>query len=495
MRASGVAPLRGSYVANAALVLLALCPQIVVSTALDLLEPSIARGLHAGRSMLGLASPLADGGYALGAVIAADLSARFERRALFFVCEGGFVAGAALVALAPSAALVVAGSALAGLATGTLLVVATPSIVMDFPTAKVPVTGVVFLMGFFGATTLGPVLGGIVGHTGLWRPFYGALAAAGVANLALAALVVPVDPPAMPGRRIDVLGLALAAAGTGLAFVGSAALVAGPERPLGWSLAALGLAALAALLVQQYRSDDPFVPVKPLSTAMPLLGLGCAMVSGAAFVALLDLIETVMVRGRHASPLAVGLTLWPAILGAVVAAGVFRMLFRTRLIPVLALGGMAALVAAGALVATDPLVAGSAGVAAIALALGLGAGATVSPSLFLASFGVPAEQIGPTFALVELLRSAAAFLPGPVVMGIALSAAMGSARTATPRVAPMLAAAHVGAWTIAGLTALGALGLVVAFRRFGLELRRPDLQAWHDGTGLALPSPDVAEAA
>ncbi|WP_326609305.1 hypothetical protein OG949_03115 [Streptomyces scopuliridis] len=46
----------------------------------------------------------------------------------------------------------------------------------------------------------------------------------------------------------------------------------------------------------------------------------------------------------------------------------------------------------------------SAVVPVAALFLGFGAGAGVTPGLFLAGFSVPSAQIGPTFALVELLR-------------------------------------------------------------------------------------------
>lgn len=485
-------PLRGSYAANAALVLLALCPQLVVSTALALLEPTIATGFGVERGDLALAGAMADGGYALGAVLAADLSVRFERARLFAACQTAFVLGAVVDALAPNVGIFVAGAALCGLATGTLLVVATPSIVRDFPVPKLAVTGAIFLVGFFGATTLGPLIGGTVAHLDAWRGFYGVVALAGAVNVGLGRLVVAPTPPKEPDRAVDTVGVALAVAGTALAFYGSVVLETGPEAPVGWACAALGLGSLGALLVQQYRSDDPFVPVKPLSTSLPVLGLACAMISGAAFVALLELVETLLTQGRGTPALAAGLELWPAVAGAAVAALVFRALFASAFVSLVALGGMLALALGSAVLGAGAFESGSVSVEVGAALLGLGAGATVSPSLFLAAFGVPLKQLGPTFALVELLRSAAAFLPGPVLLGFALAAARGSVPGAPPLLAPMLAVARIGAWLIAGVLAATALGLVVAFRRLGLALEPPDLTAWHDRDELALASPDVS---
>jgi len=486
-----VTPLRGSYAANAALVLLALSPQLIVSTALALLEPTIAASFNVARGDLALAGAMADGGYALGAVVAADLSVRFERARLFAACQTAFVLGAGLDAFAPNVTVFVAGAIVCGLATGTLLVVATPAIIQDFPVSKLPVTGAIFLVGFFGATTLGPLVGGAVAHLGAWRVFYGLLALVGASNVVLGRLVVAPKPPKEPDRAVDAVGLALAATGTALSFYGSIALEADPGDLLGWSCAALGLGSLGALLVQQYRSDDPFVPVKPLSTSLPVLGLACAMISGAAFVALLELVETVLTQGRGVPALAAGLALWPTVAGTALAALAFRAVFASAFVPLVALGGVLALALGAAVLGAGAFEPGSASVGVGAALLGLGAGATVSPSLFLAAFGVPSKQLGPTFAVVELLRSAAAFLPGPVLLGFALATSRGGVPGAPTLLAPMLVVARIGSWTIAGVLVFAALGLVIAFRRFGLTLVPPDLVAWHDRDELALASPDV----
>ncbi len=171
----------------------------------------------------------------------------------------------------------------------------------------------------------------IVAQADAWRLFFGLLALIGILNLGLGLLTVDEQPPQNPERPIDVLGLALAAVGTVRAFYGSYDIETGnPSSPVAWTIAGIGLLALVALLVLEYRSDDPFIPVKPLSTSLPVLGVVCAMVSGAVFVALLELMETLFAQGRHLEPLASGLLFWPLIIGTGLAAFVFWRLFTTK---------------------------------------------------------------------------------------------------------------------------------------------------------------------
>ncbi len=83
-----------------------------------------------------------------------------------------------------------------------------------------------------------------------------------------------------------------------------------------------------------------------------------------------------------------------------------------------------------------------------AVLLGYGAGAGVAPGLFLAGFSVPSSKIGPTFALVELLRSEAAFLLGPVLVALAISVGLpGGIRLAI--------AITLGFVVVSGLTLVG----------------------------------------
>jgi len=395
---------------------------------------------------------------------------------------------------APGLELFIAGRILQGLGTGLLLVVVAPPIVNNFPSTRMPTTAATFLIGFFGATAAGPLIGGIVAQADAWRLFFGLLALIGILNLGLGLLTVDEQPPQNPERPIDVLGLALAAVGTVLAFYGSYDIETGnPSSPVAWTIAGIGLLALVALLVLEYRSDDPFIPVKPLSTSLPVLGVVCAMVSGAVFVALLELMETLFAQGRHLEPLASGLLVWPLTINTGLAAFVFWRLFTTKFIAIIPLAGMMSLALAALLIATTALAPASdpTSIPFIVALLGIGAGSTVAPSLFLAAFGVPSTRIGRTFALVELLRSAAAFLLGPAILGFALAAGRGGLPTAPVRLAPLLDLVHLGAWVLFGTTILTIVALVALFKTAGLVLRAPDLHAWIEEKQQALESPGV----
>jgi hypothetical protein len=166
--------------------------------------------------------------------------------------------------------------------------------------------------------------------------------------------------------------------------------------------------------------------------------------------------------------------------GLVVAAALFGLLLRTRWLPVLVVAGLVAVTAAAVLLlALDrsdpgPVVAGAAAL------LGFGAGATVSPGLFLAAFGVTAQTLGRAFALVELLRSESAYAVAPVVAVVAQSTG------------DLAGGVRIGLLAMAALGALGVLLALVIPAVSGARLRAPDLDGWLNGDGKALPSPATA---
>lgn len=88
---------------------------------------------------------------------------------------------------------------------------------------------------------------------------------------------------------------------------------------------------------------------------------------------------------------------------------IFGAIFFTRFVPAMAFSGLLMVVVAGVIltgVATgdDAIVLVGSGV------LGVGVGGSVSPALFSTGFSLPSQQLPRIFALVELLRGAAAFL-------------------------------------------------------------------------------------
>lgn len=69
---------------------------------------------------------------------------------------------------------------------------------------------------------------------------------------------------------------------------------------------AVGLAILLILVVGQYRKPEPLMPIRPITNTLPVVGVAGAMIVGAAFTTLGELIEAHLLTVEHHGPLAVG---------------------------------------------------------------------------------------------------------------------------------------------------------------------------------------------
>jgi hypothetical protein len=240
------------------------------------------------------------------------------------------------------------------------------------------------------------------------------------------------------------------------------------------------------MVLYEHRRPEPLMPVKLLSTTLPIGGMLTAMVAGATFVAFDELVQTMLITARHASPLSAGLLFWPQGAGVVVAAVLFAAIFRTRFVPVMAMSGLGILLAAGVVLESlgRPGHGGDGTVLVAAGMLGFGAGATVSPGLFIAGLAAPSRQVGPAFALVELLRSEATYIVAPIVLDVATGGV-------APPGALRSGLGNIG-WALIATLGATMSGLVVLFLGSGARLNRPDLSKWADEGEEGLPSPPVA---
>ena len=477
------APLAGSYTAAVALALLALCPFIVLTTAASLFQAVLVKDL--GTTVFGaaLAGGLANAAYAFGAVASADLIQRIPGRRLLVACEIGFVAGSLLAGLASGIVVFTVGRFVQGLATGMLLVAALPPLVTKHGSERLPSTAAYVNLGLFGMVTLGPVVGGIAGDLDAWRVVFLTTGALGVAGGMLGLLAFEHADAARPGMSFDWLAIPLAVGATVLPFFGVAWLSAGGFTSAAFFVpVAAGLAVLLLLVVGQYRKREPLMPVRPITNTLPVVGTGGAMVVGAAFTTLIELVEVYLLMVEHRGPLAVGGLVSTQVVGIVLAAWLFKRVLPTKWTPVLALAGLLS-VAVSATLLLVALRRGSAdAVVPIAgVLLGFGAGAGVAPGLFLAGFSVPSSKIGPTFALVELLRSEAAFLIGPVLVALAASVGLASGI----RLALAITLAFV---------VISGLGLVGVYLLGGARPHEPDLEGWLAGEETAYHSPRMLES-
>jgi hypothetical protein len=286
--------------------------------------------------------------------------------------------------------------------------------------------------------------------------------------------------PARPDAPVDRTALALTVTATVGTFLGASRLAAAPVGSLGVLVPlAVGLLALVVLLGAEVRKDSSLMPVRALSTQLPVTGMLVASIGGAAFVVVVELaqLQTTQLAGH--SPATVVVLLWPGLLGVAAAAVTFGLVLRSRFVPVLVDVGLVALVGAVVLLLAGGATSPGALVGVAVALVGFGAGATVSPGLFLVGWSLPSVELGRAFAMVQLIRSTVTYAVAPVVLHVAIS---GSSPAGGLRTALVVTLALVGATLVAAL----ALPLVS-----GARLRVPDLEGWLAG-GTAMPSPRTA---
>jgi MFS family permease len=470
-------------------VLIALCPNIVLTTAWTLIAKPVGHSIALGPTGLEVIEGLSNAGYAFGALVGGDLVRRLPHRPLFLGCELLFVAASALAAFAVDWPMFAVGRIVQGLATGFLLVVAIPPLVQRFEPSRLPTTAAGVNIGFFGAVAAGPLVGGAAGlNLHDWRYLVGGLGALALVGVVLCLLSLADEDAPDPGLEPDWAAFALAAIGTGAPFVG-VSLLASPTRgysaPAFWAPLAAGAAAIVALLVVEYRKENALAPVKPLATTYPLIGIIVASLGGAAFVTALQLGLGFMTGVSHDSPLDAGLTVWPEVATVLAAAVAFWLFIRTRWLAAFVLAGLV-LLCAGCWLLTEI---GHRNVHTIVLAssalLGAGAGATVAPALWLAGFSVEAALVGRVFALVELIRAEADYVVAPVLRKISKTAAgVGS---------PAHGIQH--ALWLNALIAIATTAVCVGLWLTGRgRFERPDLEAYVDEGEPGVTSPPLLGA-
>ena len=455
------------YLGTCAIGLLGLAPYVVLSTAFVPLQKAVMASLGAGSLGFALAEGFASGAYAVGAVTAAQFALRRRQREIFLLCEAMFVVTSVVSALSPDVVVFAIARVVQGLSAGGMLISSLPPLITRFGAGMVPLSAGVVDVGIFGSSTLGPLVGVWATNAGGdgWRWMLLGAAALGVVGWLLAWRRYESWDPPEPEVRIDLPALALVAVVAGLAFAASSLVGTEPFVSLPvLGLFGLALVALVALLVVETRSSDPLIPIQALTTQLPVSGILAAMLGGAVFVVVVEVMET-----AHLSRPS---WMWPMPVGALLGAMAFWRLFVTRWMPVLVDLGVC-LLGAGALILLGT---GAVPVMLAAFLLGFGAAATVSPGLFLAAMGLPSARLGRAFALVQLLRALATYAVAPVIIESVVKGGSGKSHAFV---------------AMAVVCAVGLGLLVVVPLVSGARLRRPDVQTWLDGDK-GLPSPATA---
>ncbi len=478
------APLQGRYWFTVTFVLLALVPDLVLSTAMSLARFAVVRDLHTTPQVLGLGETFSNAGWALGAVVASYLALHYPTYKLNMIYLAMFIIGSVLGLVAPTPAFVVAGRILQGIATGMLLVSALPPLIRNFPVERLRTTATFVGIGFFGAAVAGPIIGGYVAQTDTWRWLFGGAALFGLGAFVLAYLVVQRDPGYNPKFPLDVPAVVLSVLAAGLTFYGVGAIQHGGWRsPVAWVPTAIGLLSIVVLIVYQYRNENALMPVRPIATTYPVMGILAGIVGGLAFTALTNVILVELLQGHHLSPLETGLVFVPGLVAAILGSILFGYFFSSRYLLLLPPLGLVSLLVAAFLLTTTPAT-DTLGMYYCATGLmGLGAGLTVSPGLFMAGLSVNPQIIGRAFALVELLRLAGAYAFVPAFEYFT------TIYGTTP--SNLTLGAHVVFWVVLIIIAVAMALITLVFVLGGARIQAPDLRAYLERNQPALESPPV----
>lgn len=170
----------------------------------------------------------------VGAAAAVQVLQRLGGQWAYIVFAGGFAAGSALCALAPSMPVMLLGRLIQGLAGGSLLAGPYVLVQQTLPARLWP-RALALLSGMWGvATLLGPAVGGVLAQYWSWRLAFGALVLMALALAVGAAAAVWRTNPntvakALPMRQLALLAMAVLSASSstlaGSALLGALCLV------------------------------------------------------------------------------------------------------------------------------------------------------------------------------------------------------------------------------------------------------------------------------
>ena len=326
------------------MVIFALVPYLALSAALQPITPIIARDLHMSLQAMSLTSGMANAGYAVGTVLAVLLAQHLPQRRMLVLYAALLVLGSVLAAAAPDAGFFIAGHVLQGLCTSLLLIAAVPPLVVAFPISKLRWTAMILNVCIFGAVALGPLVGGIQAQANGWRPLFWIIAGIAAAALVLSLLTFQDAPPADRSATRNPLPVGLAAAGCVALFYGASELLthsfldAVTLVPL-----AGGLALIVVLFVYQYRAKRPLLCIRPLGSTLPVSGIVVAMCAAASSISAVAL-AAVLLTDKF-TPVHLGLLQFPEFIAALITAVLLGLVFRTRGLHYLVLGGMLSLIA------------------------------------------------------------------------------------------------------------------------------------------------------
>ncbi|MBV8526694.1 MAG: DHA2 family efflux MFS transporter permease subunit [Candidatus Dormibacteraeota bacterium] len=292
------------------------------SNVVNVAVPDIARSVHA---------PLSNvqwtvSGYllALGTALAASayLERRFGSRHLYAGAMVAFTIASAACVLAPGLPLLIAARFIQGVAGAPLVPVAMNMLMNPSSDARRQIPAAAGILLFL-APAAGPTVGGVLIGAFGWQSIFLINVPFGVVGVA-GALRLPagVAQVGSAGARLDVLGLALLAAGLGFAFYGSGqGPVAGWLAPRVWPFWSAGALLLVLYVVRARRVAHPVLRLNMLHDRQAALALGLASIADVVLFSVLFLVPVYLQVAQHVSPFDAGVVLLPqgAVMGVSMA--------------------------------------------------------------------------------------------------------------------------------------------------------------------------------
>jgi EmrB/QacA subfamily drug resistance transporter len=424
---------------------------LVVATALPVIRTSLHSGL-AGLEWTVNAYLLS---FACLILTGAALGDRFGRRRMFTVGVGLFSAASAAAALAPSVGALIAARVAQGAGAAIVFPLTLTLISEAFPAEKRGAA-----IGMWGAiagmaVAFGPLIGGAIVSGINWHWIFWVNVPVGVTLVALAPSRL--SESYGPRPRIDVVGLALAAAGTlGLTW----ALVR--ANAVGWGsfevLATLtaGIVLIAGFLAWERRTESPMLPLELFRRRGFAAANAVSFFVYAGLFGALFLITQLLQTAQGHSALAAGALMlpWTAAPGIVSPiAGALADRIGNR--PFMVVGMAMQAIGLGwiAAVATDDLSYAQLGPAFLIAGVGIG---MVFPTVANAVLGsVPLSEAGVASGTNSTLRE----LGG--VLGVAVLAAVFARHGVYSSPQQFVDGFSPALWVGVGLSAIGALAAVL----------------------------------
>jgi EmrB/QacA subfamily drug resistance transporter len=419
------------------------------TTAVNLALPDIQRTLAAGPGEL----PWVVNAFALLSaallVTAGNLSDRFGRRRVFVVGLLAFAGASAACGLAPSALLLdlarAAQGAAAAAVTASGLAVLASSCAPAERGRALGVYSAIAALSFL----VGPLLGGLLTDLSGWRAVF-------LANVPVAVLIAAAARAALPALAGDRrAGFDYAGVATFTLGLGALLYAAQRGNAIGWAnaevltVAAVGIAGLAAFVVVERRTTDGIVDLRLFRDRTFTGAVATFALGGAAYFGMLVYLSLFLQGARHYDALQAGLVYLPTILPFMIISPVAgRLVIRLpgALLPTVGL----VLIACGMLllVGLDE----GAGLLDVSLAMavaGIGTGLTVTPLTQIALDRVPIERSGMASGVLQTFRPVGVTI-GVTALGLAVPGAMTAA--AFSGVATVAAGLAAAAAVLAGLT-------------------------------------------